>query len=215
MSSTQASYLSYQPLIRKPHKSNTLKPPFNAINFQANDINGNNVKLSNFKGKGVILCFFRDTARPSRNQRLLELTRKYKEWSKIGVEVIVVFNETNATLKTFFEAKPRPFPVIADPNLKLYQKYGVQRLIGKGVVAPTLPTPNWINKLFRGSFAWLNPTGRIMPADFLINTEGKIISSWYGKSEHDHIPNDHLETFAIATRIAIRKAETKSKNKAA
>jgi len=178
------------------------------VNFQTNDIHGKKVKLSNFKGKGVLLCFFSDTARPLRDQRLLELTRKYKEWNKIGVEVIVVFNESNSTLRTFFESKPRPFPVIADPKLNLYRRYGVQRLIGKGVTAPTLPSPKWLNRVFKSSLAWLNPAGRIMPADFLINTEGKIISSWYGKSEHDHIPNERLETFAIATRIAIRKAET-------
>jgi len=199
-------------LVRKPNTSSVLTPPVDAINFAVNDINGNMVNLSDYQGKGVLLCFFRDTTRPSRNQRLLELTRKYKEWNKIGVEVIVVFNESNATLKTFFEAKPRPFPVIADPKLILYRKYGVQRLIGKGVVAPTLPSPSWINRLFRGSFAWLNPTGRIMPADFLINTEGKVIGSWYGKSEHDHIPYERLETFAIATRIAIRKVEISATN---
>ena len=208
MSITQSSYISNSLLDRKPNKSNVLRPPFDAIDFEADDINGNRIKLSDYKGRGVLLCFLRNTDRPLRNQRLLELTRKYKEWSKIGVEVIVIFNEANATLRTLLEAKPRPFPVIADPKLKLHREYGVQRLIGKGVVAPTnLPSPGWLNRLFRGNFAWLNPTGRIMPADFLINTEGKIISSWYGQSEHDYIPNERLETFAIATRIAVRKLE--------
>ena len=208
MNSSYASYIPFNTLIKKPNQSHVSKLPCDAINFEANDINGNRVKLSNFKGRGVLLCFFRDTALPARNQRLFELTRKYKEWNKVGVEIIVVFNETNSTLRSVFDSKPRPFPVIADPKLILYKKYGVQRIIGKDIVAPTKPTPNWINRMFKGKFAWLNPTGRIMPADFLINTDGKVISSWYGKSENDHIPNERLETFAIATRIAVSKAQS-------
>jgi len=192
---------------KKLNKGFVIKSPYEAINFKTKDIYDNEIKLSRYRGNGVLLCFFRSTDRPTRNQRLLELTRKYKEWKKIGMQIIVVFNESGSTLRSYFEAKPRPFPVIADPKLVLYQLYGVQRIIGKDIIAPTVPSPNWINKLFRGRLAKFNPTGRIMPADFLINTEGKVISHWHGKSENDHIPNDRLETFSIATRIAVRKLE--------
>ena len=192
---------------KKTKQSSTIKPPCQAIDFVTKDIYGKTIDLERYSGKGVLLCFFRNTDRPLRNHRLLELTRKYKEWKKIGVEVIVVFNENSAVLRKRFESKPRPFPVIADPNLYLYQKYGVQRIIGKDIVTPTVPSPTWVKKIFRGPLERFKPNGRIMPADFLINTQGKIIGAWYGKSETDHIPNDRLETFAIATRIAIRKRE--------
>lgn len=185
-------------------------PPCSAIDFSANDINGKHIQLSRYKGKGVLLCFFRDTARPSRNQRIFELTRHYREWKKIGIQVIVVFNEKETTLKTFFGSKPRPFPVIADPKLTLYKLYGVKRLIGRDITAPKLNAPRWLNTLFRGKLAWLNPAGRIMPADFLINPDGIITTVWHGTNEHDHIPLERLETFAIATRIAIRKKMTTS-----
>ena len=189
------------------NKSQTKKPPYSAIDFQTNDINGKKIRLSHFKKKGVILCFFRGTARPSRNQRILELTRLHKEWSKIGLEVIVVFNQSSSSLRTYFETRPRPFPVIADPKLTLFKKYGVRRVIGKQITAPTLTSPSWINRLFRGSIAWLNPTGRIMPSNFLIDIDNNVVTEWHGNNEHDHIPLEQLETFAIATRVAIRKQE--------
>lgn len=192
---------------KKSNKNFIIKPPCEAIDFHTKDIYGTDINLDHYNGKGILLCFFRNTNRPLRNYRLLELTRKHKEWKKIGVEIIVVFNESSSILRSYFKAKPRPFPVIPDPKLYLYQKYGVQRILGKGIIAPTQPSPTWIKKIFRGPLEKLKPTGRIMPADFLINTEGKIIGTWYGKNETDHMPNERLETFAIATRIAIRKRE--------
>jgi len=179
-----------------------------AIDFSVNDIYGNKVQLKDYLGRGLLLCFFDDATRPLRNQRLLELTRRYKEWNKLGIDIVVVFNENEQTLKNTFDKKPRPFHVIADPKLKLYKQYRVKRRLGKGVITPINSSPSFFNTIFKGSFAWLNPVGRIMPANFLINTENKIINYYYGNHRDDHIAMDQLETFSIATRVAIAKSNS-------
>jgi len=177
-----------------------------AANFETTDIYGNEIKLNDFYGKAVILCFFRDTARPSRNSRVFELTRHYQEWRDAGVEIIVVFNETNTQLRRFFEKKPRPFTVIADPKLELYQKYGVKRIVGKDLVAPVeLGKGGWFSKIFKGRWAWLSPVGRLMPAEFLICPNGGISHTWQGRFESDHIPLERLETFVMSIRVFMRK----------
>ena len=186
----------------------TLNKPLNkAFDFDVKDIYGKTVKLSStFKGKAVILCFFRDTERPSRNSRIFELTRFCEEWRGAGVEIVVVFNEASTKLKRYFEKRPRPFRVIGDPKLQLYREYGVQRVIGKDLVTKNKST-GWLYRLFKGRWAWLSPVGREMPAEFLINPNGFIKHSWQGRSESDHMPLDQLETFVMSIRVAMRKKE--------
>ena len=182
-----------------------LVSPCKAIEFEAQTVNGEPIKFSDYKGKALVLCFFRDTARPIRNRRVFELTRNYKSWQKNGIEVVVVFNESPEKVKQFFSKHPRPFPVVADPDLELYKKYGVERVIGDKKVSPLLKIPYFLNKLFRGKLAKFNPVGRIMPADFLIDMDGMVVDCWYGKNELDHIPFDRLEIFVMAMRVAIRR----------
>ena len=184
----------------------TLNKPLNkAFDFDVKDIYGKTVKLSStFKGKAVILCFFRDTERPSRNSRIFELTRFCEEWRDAGVEIVVVFNEASTKLKRYFEKRPRPFRVIGDPKLHLYREYGVQRVIGKDLVTKNKST-GWLYRLFKGCWAWLSPVGREMPAEFLINPDGFVKYSWQGRSESDHMPLDQLETFVMSIRVAMRK----------
>jgi len=86
-----------------------LSPPCDAVEFVTHDIYGKPISLGDYKNKAVILCFFRDVARPLRNKRVFELTRNYKAWKKIGVEVVVVFSEEQKEVLTFFSKHPRPF----------------------------------------------------------------------------------------------------------
>ena len=181
-----------------------LSIPCDAIDFDTEDIYGNPVSLKDYKNKGVILCFFRDVARPLHNKRVFELTRNYKAWKKTGVEVIIVFSEQKKEVLSFFKKHPRPFPVIADPELELYRKYGIERMIGKSTKAPVTKLPPAVDKIFRGKLARLNPAGRIMPADFLINLDGVIVESWHGCNELDHIPYERLERFVMAMRVEMR-----------
>ena len=182
-----------------------LSTPCDAIEFATQDIYGNPISLSRYKNKAVVLCFFRDVARPLRNKRVFELTRNYKAWQKVGVEVVVVFSQQQKDVLAFFSKHRRPFPVIADSELELYSKYGVERVIGKSTTSPLLKLPKILDKVFRGNLARLNPVGRIMPAEFLINFDGVIVESWYGHNELDHIPFKHLERFVMAMRVEMRK----------
>lgn len=182
-----------------------LQTPCPAIEFDAQTIHGKPIKLSDYKGKALILSFFRDTARPLRNRRVFELTRNYKLWKKNGIEVVVIFAESHNEVRDFFSKHTRPFPVVADPELKLYEKYGLERMIGDSKISPLLKSPTFFDKMFKGERARLNPGGRIMPADFLIDVEGNIVDSWYGKNELDHMPLERLEIFVMAMRVAMGK----------
>jgi len=175
-----------------------------AIDFDTTDIYGNPIKLSSFEGRAVILCFFRDTSRSNKNNRIYELTKYYDEWQKAGVDVITIFHETKAQLLEAFEKRPRPFTVIADPKLTLFHKYGLHRVVGKDTLNKRKSTGK-IASFFKGRWAWLSPVGRVMPAEFLITTDGNIRHAWHGRDNSDHISLERLETFVMSVRVETRK----------
>ena len=178
-----------------------------AVDFDVNDIYGHPIKLSSFEGRAVILCFFRDTSsRSTKNDRIYELTKYCEEWRAAGVEIVTVFQESKAELLKAFKKRPRPFPVISDSKLKLFNMYGLKRVVGKDTVSNSKSTGK-IASLFKGRWAWMSPVGRVMPAEFLITTEGNIRHAWHGRDNLDHISLDRLETFVMSIRVETRKRQ--------
>ena len=177
-----------------------------AIDFDVNDIYGQPIKLSSFEGRAVILCFFRDTSRSNKNNRIYELTKHCEEWREAGVEIVTVFQESKSQLLEAFAKRPRPFTVISDPKLTLFNKYGLHRVVGKDTVSKSKSTGK-IASLFKGRWAWMSPVGRVMPAEFLITTEGNIRHTWHGRNNSDHISLERLETFVMSVRVETRKRE--------
>ena len=178
-----------------------------AVDFDVNDIYGEPIKLSSFEGRAVILCFFRDTSSLStKNDRIYELTKYCDEWRAAGVEIITVFNESKAHLLGAFEKRPRPFPVISDPKLTLFNMYGLKRVVGKDMVSKSKST-GMVANIFKGRWAWMSPVGRVMPAEFLITTDGNIRHAWHGRNNLDHISLERLETFVMSVRVETRKRQ--------
>lgn len=60
---------------------------------------------------------------------------------------------------------------------------------------------------FKGSLkglAGVNTTN-IMPADFLINEKGYIVTAYYGKDAGDHIPLEQIESFLARYQARLNK----------
>ena len=94
-----------------------LQIPSDGVHFTTKDIYGLTVSLDEFAGKPVMLSFFRDAACPFCNFRVYELANNYNEWRSAGLEVVVVFSSTAEEVKKYVARYPRPFRVIADPDL--------------------------------------------------------------------------------------------------
>ncbi|MGF1526394.1 MAG: peroxiredoxin family protein, partial [Candidatus Competibacterales bacterium] len=104
-----------------------LTAPTQSIDFTIQDINGNNLSLSDFKGQRVLLSFFRNAECPFCNFRIHEMTQRYREWRERGLEVIAVFVSSPEDVKRFVARRPRPFNIIGDPDLALNRQYGVEK----------------------------------------------------------------------------------------
>lgn len=186
-----------------------LQAPRAAIDFQMRDINGEPVQLADYRGKKVMLCFFRDAACPFCNFRVYELTHQYREWQRQGLEVIAVFSSSVAEVREHVARHPRPFRLIADPDLKLYNRYGVEHSGTALIKAMLFKLPRLIKGIRTGGRPSKNPHVKLVPADFLINEKGHIVDTWYGRDTSDHIPlkrvKQFIETDAV-TQSAARAA---------
>lgn len=172
-----------------------LTPPALAETFETKDIYGETIRLSDFTGKKVMLCFFRDAACPFCNFRVYELTHRYQAWKARGVEIIAVFSSPASEVRDHVARFPRPFRLVADPDLDIYNRYGVEKSAGALWKALLFRMPRIVRGMLKGGRPRPNPHVTLVPADFLIDEKGKIQDCWYGSNTSDHIPLERIDTF--------------------
>jgi len=96
-----------------------------APEFSGNDQNGNVVSLSNFKGKKLVLYFYPQDDTPGCTTQACNLRDNYNILQKNGFEIIGISPDDEKCHKKFEEKYGLPFPLIADPEKKIIEKYGV------------------------------------------------------------------------------------------
>lgn len=139
-----------------------------------------------------MLCFFRDAACPFCHFRIYELCNNYLEWKVAGLEIIAVFSDTADQIKRYVANHPRPFELVADPDLQLYNLYGVEQSSKALIKALFFNTGTIIKGFMKGARASNNPHFKIVPADFIIDESGKVSEVWYGRDTADHIPMENI-----------------------
>ncbi|MFQ3231484.1 peroxiredoxin family protein [Reinekea sp.] len=172
-----------------------LTPPCPSIDFSTNDVYGKPIKLSDYKGKKVMLAFFRDAACPFCNFRVYELTQKYKNWHDKDFEIIAVFSSPADEVRRYVAKYPRPFRIISDADLDLYSQYGVEHSVSALFKAIFFKLPRIIKGMLKGGYPQPNPHVKLVPAEFLINATGKVEHVWYGRDTSDHMPMEQINNF--------------------
>lgn len=173
-----------------------LTTPCESIPFTTQDIYGESIDVNDFKGRRIVLSFFRDAACPFCNFRIYELTHNYKNWQAAGLEIIVVFSSTAEQVRKHVARYPRPFRMIADPHLQIYKQYRVEQSSRALFKALVCKFPRIIRGIIAGGRPSKNPHVNIVPADFLLNEEGNIVELLYGRDTADHIPLENIQRFA-------------------
>ena len=120
-----------------------LKEGTKAPAFRLEDKDGKTVKLSDFKGKKVVLYFYSKDNTPGCTRQACAFAGAYKTFEKNDVAVIGISKDSAASHQKFAEKYNLPFIILADPELKAIQAYDVwkeKKLYGKvsmGVVRTT------------------------------------------------------------------------------
>ena len=93
--------------------------------FSGKDQDGNKISLSDFKGKKLVLFFYPEDDTPTCTEQACNLRDNYALLRENGFEVIGVSPDTGLKHKKFQAKYTLPFTLIADPEKKIINKYGV------------------------------------------------------------------------------------------
>lgn len=169
-----------------------LNPGSPAPVFERTSVQGKKVSLDQYRGKKLLLAFFRYAGCPVCNFRMHELAEHYSQLQERNIEVIAVFESSNETLQAYLEDTKIPFAVVGDPELVLYQKYGVEKSVGKMLSTMFKKQPKQDMKqgkaLFDGKKYKRDGSQTRIPADFVIDPTGKLAQVHYGTYIGDHLP---------------------------
>jgi len=112
----------------------TLKEGDKAPSFTGKDQDGKKISLSDYKGKKLVLYFYSEAGSPTCTIESCNLRDNYSLLKKKGFEVLGVSPDDEKTQKKFEIKYKLPFPLIADPENKITEAYGVhdmKKLFGR------------------------------------------------------------------------------------
>ena len=89
------------------------------------DENGKETRLSQFKGKKLVLYFYPKDMTSGCTDQACNLRDNYAELKKQGYAVVGVSINDEKSHRKFIEKNELPFPLIADTDKRLVEKFGV------------------------------------------------------------------------------------------
>lgn len=95
-----------------------------APDFTTTDQNGKPVKLSDFKGKKVVLYFYPKDQTPGCTAEACNLRDNYKLLQKQGYEILGVSTDSEKSHQKFIAKEKLPFKLLADVDKSVHNKYG-------------------------------------------------------------------------------------------
>lgn len=148
------------------------------------------------------LQFRRFAGCPICNLHLRSIARRHDEIVAAGVREVVFFHSSADDLLPFVDGLP--FAVVGDPDKKVYREFGVES------TPRSLLDPRAWGGIVVGVLRDLGPLltrrrplppkangGRLgLPADFLIDSAGRVVAAKYGEHANDQWSVDELLTLA-------------------
>ena len=96
-----------------------------APDFTLLDQDGKKVKLSDFKGKRVVVFFYPKAMTPGCTREACDFRDEVAAFTKKKVAVLGISKDSPAGQKKFQEKYQLPFPLLSDSNLEVQKAWGV------------------------------------------------------------------------------------------
>jgi peroxiredoxin Q/BCP len=123
-----------------------------APDFELTTDSGERVKLSDFRGKPVVLYFYPKDDTPGCTTQACSIRDSYGEFKKAGAVVLGVSPDDEKSHVKFKEKYELPFTLLADPEHKVAEQYGT-----------------WVEKKNYGKEYW-----GVERSTFLIDSKGDV-----------------------------------------
>ncbi len=143
-----------------------LEPGDKAPNINLVDQDDNKVKLSDFKGRKLLVYFYPKADTPGCTTQSCAVSEALPALTEAGVDAVGISPDTPEKQKKFDEKFDLGFPLLADEDHSVADAYGV-----------------WGKKKMYG-----NEYMGIVRSSFLIDEQGKIAAAWYKVSPKNTIP---------------------------
>ncbi len=156
----------------------TLTPGQKAPGFSLKDQNGALVKLSDFKGRKVLVYFYPRADTPGCTTQSCAVRDARQDMKKLDVDVLGISPDTPEDQKKFDVKFSLGFPLLADTDHAVAEAYGV-----------------WGEKTNYGKTSM-----GIIRSSFLIDENGAIQRAWYKVKPEETVPKarEALEELARA-----------------
>lgn len=142
-----------------------LSPGDNAPDFTLPDSAGNDVSLSDFRGKPVVVYFYPNAGTPGCTKQACDFRDNLAQLNDAGYQVLGISPDKTAKLAKFVEAEKLTFPLLSDTEkdvLKAWGAFGEKKNYGKvyeGVI--------------RSTFV-VDPDGKIAVAQYNVRATGHV-----------------------------------------
>lgn len=105
-----------------------------APDFSGKDQNGKTIQLSDYSGKKIAIYFYPKDNTPGCTVQACNLRDNDTALTKAGIQIIGVSADSSASHTKFIDKFSLPFPLIADEDKTIIQKFGVwgpKKFMGK------------------------------------------------------------------------------------
>ncbi len=103
----------------------TLKAGDKVPNFSSTDQDGNEISLSDYKGKKLVVFFYPAASTPTCTVEACNLRDHYQDLKDAGYSILGVSADTERKQSNFKEKYNFPFPLLADTDKEVINAFGV------------------------------------------------------------------------------------------
>jgi peroxiredoxin len=169
--------------------------------FRLTDVFGRFIDLTDYKGKKLLIGFFRHAGCPFCNLRVHRLTKAYDTLKSKGLEMIFFFeSKEQVILRSSFHKGVSPIPIISDPTREWYKIYGLEQSGYKSTVSHI---SSFVQTVIKAKTAGVpvhnmadGESFSTMPAEFLLDDALVIRKLHYSQRLNDRMDVDEIVAFA-------------------
>jgi thioredoxin-dependent peroxiredoxin len=143
-----------------------LNPGDDAPEFKLSDQQDRKISLQDFRGQKLLVYFYPKADTPGCTRQACSIRDAREVLADLGLAVVGISPDQPARQKKFDDKYGLAFPLLADPDHKVAEAYGV-----------------WGEKTSYGKKSM-----GITRSSFLIDGAGKVVQAWYGVKPEDTVP---------------------------
>ena len=143
--------------------------------FSLPDADGKTVKLSDFKGRKVIVYFYPAASTPGCTKQACAFRDSMADLNNVGIDVVGISPDKTEKLAKFRDAEGLNFPLLGDPDKKVltaWGTFGEKKMYGKTVQG-------------------------VIRSTFLVDEKGNIAHAWY-RVTPEKTPQNLLDSIEVA-----------------